>query len=285
MNVMGTKLLRVGVISLLSVVALTGCVSQKKYDELKFAERNCNAERQRLAQELADAKAQNSDLQDEISRLKSDLADKKRIIAALQQQISGAKEALTRMTSVYEKLATARIPSPQIQINLPPELDKALKDFATRHPNMVTYDSKRGLVKFVSDVLFDLGSDKVKPEAKKSLVELAKILTSPAVKNFDVVVVGHTDNIPIVKPSTRAKHPTNWHLSVHRAIAVMKVLEDNGVDPRILGVMGYGEYRPIASNDTPEGRAKNRRVEVYILPKKISASPVSDVKKKVTIEK
>ncbi len=284
MNIIRVNKLKSSVI-VLCVIALTGCVSQKKYDELKFAERNCNAERQRLAEELANAKDQNGNLQSEISRLKSDLADKERTIAALQQQISGAKEALSKMTSVYEKLAAARIPSPQIQINLPPELDKALKDFAARHPEMVTYDSKRGLVKFVSDVLFDLGSDKVKPEAKKSLAELAKILTGPTVKNFDVVVVGHTDNIPIAKPSTRAKHPTNWHLSVHRAISVMRVLEDNGVSPEILGVMGYGEYRPIASNSTAQGRAKNRRVEVYILPKKIAATPVDSTKKKIKIEK
>ncbi len=284
MNAKIVKLFRAGVV-FVCAFAVTGCVSQKKYDELKFAERNCNAERQRLAEELANAKDQNSSLQNEISKLRADLSDKERTISALQQQISGAKEALSKMTSVYEKLAAARIPSPQIQINLPPELDKALKDFAARHPEMVTYDSNRGLVKFVSDVLFDLGSDKVKPEAKKSLAELAKILTGPTVKNFDVVVVGHTDNIPIAKPSTRAKHPTNWHLSVHRAISVMRVLEDNGVSPKILGVMGYGEYRPIASNETAEGRAKNRRVEVYILPKKISATPAATSKKKIVIEK
>ncbi len=283
MNRMITGLFKTGTVLLLAI-AVTGCVSQKKFDELKFAERNCNAERQRLAEQLANAKEQNGTLQDELNRLRANLADKDRTISALQQQISGAKEALSKMTNVYEKLATARIPSTQIQINLPPELDKALKDFASRHPDMVTYDSKRGLVKFSSDILFDLGSDKVKPKAQKSLAELAKILTGPSIKNFDVVVVGHTDNIPIVKPSTRAKHPTNWHLSVHRAIAVMEILKDNGVSPKILGVMGYGQYRPIASNDTPEGRAKNRRVEVYIVPKKIgSQAPVKT--KTIKIEK
>lgn len=257
----------IGVAILSIAVAFSGCVSQKKYDELKFAERQCNAERERLAAELANAQEQNAQYAQEIERLKRLLEEKDQTIAALNEQLTGSKEALRKMTDIYEKLATVRIPSTQIQVALPPELDKALKDFATKHPDVVSYDSNRGVLKFVSDILFDLGSDVVRPDAAKTLSELAKILSQPAAKQFDVVIVGHTDNTPIVRPATKAKHPTNWHLSVHRAISVMEVMEKAGLDPKNIGVMGYGEYRPVAPNDTAENKAKNRRVEIYIVPK------------------
>ncbi len=281
------KILGMGLVGL--VLIASGCVSQKKYDELKFAERQCNAERERLAAELANCQEQNSLYQKEINRLKAAVAEKDETINTLREQVTGAKDALRKMTDIYEKLATARIPSTQIQVTLPPELDKALRNFAAKHPDMVTYDSTRGVLKFVSDILFDLGSDHVKPQASKMLAELAKILSAPAAKQFDVVVVGHTDNTPIVRPATKAKHPTNWHLSVHRAISVMKIMTQAGLNPKNVGVMGYGEFRPVAPNDTRENKAKNRRVEIYIVPKTtIGTQPTkapAPAKKKIIIEK
>jgi len=117
---------------------------------------------------------------------------------------------------------------------------------------------------------------------------LAGIIDSPAAADFDAVIVGHTDNIPIVKPETKAKHPTNWHLSVHRAISVMNVLRGGAVAPDRLGVMGYGEYRPAVANDTKANRAKNRRVEVYLVPKHAvgqQSSKSARAKRDVAVEK
>src|SRR5690606_7149529 len=84
---------------------------------------------------------------------------------------------------------------------------------------------------------------------------------------FDVVVVGHTCDTRIAREETRREHKTNWHLSTHRAIAVMNMLAEHQVALDRIGVMGYGEQRPIASNSTPEGKQKNRRVEIYLVPK------------------
>jgi len=128
------------------------------------------------------------------------------------------------------------------------------------------YDAKRGVVKWKSDLLFALGSDVVKENAKQSLNGFAQIMNSPAAANFEVLVVGHTDNTRIGKPSTLEQHPTNWHLSTHRAIAVGRVLQNDGLTPDKIGVMGFGEYRPVASNATEAGRSQNRRVEVYVVP-------------------
>jgi chemotaxis protein MotB len=251
---------------LLMGLLLSGCVSQGKYDELKFAQRNCEAERERLSAELAGARNTIQGLEAEIARLKDLLKNREDIITALKKQLGGTDEALQKMTKVFEDLA-AKQAAPLAFAPLPRELSNALKQFAERHPGLVTYDESRGVLKFTSDLVFDLGSADVKPEVVPALQEFAKIMELPDASNFDAVIVGHTDNVRIGKPETRAKHPTNWHLSVHRSISVLNILENAGVAPTRMGVMGYGEFRPIADNTTAENRAKNRRVEIYIVPK------------------
>jgi chemotaxis protein MotB len=149
---------------------------------------------------------------------------------------------------------------------LPPELDTALRNFATRHPDSVEFDSARGTVKWKSDLLFALGSDVVMDSAKGSLQEFARIMNSPAAEPFDITIVGHTDNTRIAKPATKAKHPTNWHLSAHRAISVMDVLRDYSIAEGRMGVMGYGEYRPLVDNTDAAAKSQNRRVEIYVVP-------------------
>jgi chemotaxis protein MotB len=129
----------------------------------------------------------------------------------------------------------------------------------------MTYESQQGMVKFRSDLTFDLGSAEVKDEARASLKKLAGIIDSPMAGEYTACIVGHTDNVPISKPSTKAQHPTNWHLSVHRAIAVMEELQKAGVPSARMGVAGYGEYRPVAGNQARSGNAANRRVEIYIV--------------------
>ena len=251
----------------------SGCVSQQKYDELKLANRNCNANRERLAQDLVATRARTGGLEKEIAGMGQSNLAKDQTIRNLQSEADAARDTIRKMTDVYEALAAARIPSGQITISpLPPELDSALKQFAADNPGTVQYDANRGVVKLVSDVLFDLGSDQIKSQAIASLEQLAKIVGSQAAEDFDVVVVGHTDDIRIGKPQTRAKHPTNWHLSVHRSIAVMNVLEGAGVKQKKIGVMGYGQYRPLVPNDSAENRAQNRRVEIYLVGQKAVAT-------------
>ena len=150
---------------------------------------------------------------------------------------------------------------------LPVELSTLLEDFA-KNNDMVEYDSERGIVKFKSDLLFDKGSDQVASTAASAIKSLCGILNTPEGKEFDVLIAGHTDNIPIQKPATKEKHPTNWHLSVHRAIAVLNVMQSDGIVPERMSVRGFGEYRPIAPNKPNNGgNEQNRRVEIYIIPK------------------
>jgi chemotaxis protein MotB len=130
----------------------------------------------------------------------------------------------------------------------------------------VEYDSARGIVKLKSDLLFEIGSDTVKADAKQALASLSGILNTERGKEFDVIVAGHTDDIRIGKPETRAKHPTNWHLSAHRAISVLTLMSQSNIAPTRLSARGFGEYRPVVPNRPgKKGHPQNRRVEIYIV--------------------
>ncbi len=256
-------------LAVLFATILGGCVSQGKYDELKFAQRNCEAERERLTAELAGAQNTIRTMDQEIKRLKDLLAEREAFIQALKDRLEKAGIALGKLTDIYGKLAErpfGNLGAP-LQTPLPPAVNQALIDLAKKFPNLIEYDPARGVLRFKSDLLFDVGSATVKEEAIPALQEFAKVMAIPEAGTLDAVIVGHTDNIPIGKPGTRQAHPTNWHLSVHRSISVMDVLKNAGVSQDRMGVMGYGEFRPIAPNEGRRGNARNRRVEIYLVPK------------------
>lgn len=126
--------------------------------------------------------------------------------------------------------------------------------------------AERGLVlTFVAEVLFDSGKDKIRPEAEQSLAKVASVIREK-VPDREVGIEGHTDNEPIKHSGWRS----NWELSTGRATSVLHLLDDNGVEPSQMVASGFGEYRPVVSNDAPEGRQKNRRVEIVILPKQLT---------------
>ncbi|UOE93593.1 OmpA family protein [Alkalihalobacillus sp. LMS39] len=120
-----------------------------------------------------------------------------------------------------------------------------------------------GLMIIIHDeIMFAPGVAVLKPTAKKVVVSLADILAQDP--PLHIRISGHTDNVPIHNDSFQS----NWDLSAVRALNVMNIfLENDNIKPKQLSIAGYGEYQPIASNDTPEGREKNRRVEVLVLPK------------------
>ncbi len=126
--------------------------------------------------------------------------------------------------------------------------------------------AERGLViTFVAEVLFDSGKAKLKKNAYHALGEVASVLIKE-LKDRNVGIEGHTDNKPIKYSGWKS----NWELSSARATSVVHYLIDKErISPQRLSATGYGEYRPVASNATPEGRQKNRRVEIIIMPKKI----------------
>jgi chemotaxis protein MotB len=135
---------------------------------------------------------------------------------------------------------------------------------ATNHLNgkLQTSLTDEGLaITILNDILFDSGSAEVRPKDRELAKEISELLVMNPPRN--VIISGHTDNVPI----HNAQFASNWELSVMRAVNFMKVLLENPkLDPRWFSAKGYGEYKPVAPNNTPEGRMKNRRVEILILP-------------------
>lgn len=121
----------------------------------------------------------------------------------------------------------------------------------------VTEGIKGVTVEINASVLFALGDAKLEPEAVKALRAVADVLAST---EFPITVEGHTDPTPI----KTSQFPSNWELSGARAASVVRLFIDSGVGPQRLTATGYGEQRPIAANDTPDGRARNRRVTILI---------------------
>ncbi|UCE49853.1 MAG: OmpA family protein [Phycisphaerales bacterium] len=229
-----------------------------------------------------DLRIQNDIQRRHIADLESQLEANKLELQRLRNELAAAQQTGgIEVQSLRDKLAALEENKKQLEglikslqeklllggTAVPVELSTLLEDFANQH-DMVTYDASRGVVRFKSDLLFEVGSDNVASASVPAVQALSGILNSEEAKDFDVIVAGHTDDIRIGKPSTRAKHPTNWHLSVHRAISVKDIMEKSGVDPIRLSVRGFGEYRPIEENlPNKKGNPKNRRVEIFIVPK------------------
>jgi chemotaxis protein MotB len=131
-------------------------------------------------------------------------------------------------------------------------LDESLKTHLTDEGLLIT---------ILNDVFFDSGRAEVRIGNTTLAQDISELLVTRPPRN--VVISGHTDNVPI----SNSQFDSNWHLSVMRAVNFMKVLlENESLDPRRFSAKGFGEYQPVESNDTREGRAKNRRVELLILP-------------------
>ena len=142
------------------------------------------------------------------------------------------------------------------------ELEKRLQDEINIKQVKVEMEPKGLVITFVSEVLFDSGKAKLRKDSYSKLDKVAGVLNT-TVADLNVGIEGHTDNRPI----KRSGWKSNWELSTSRALSVLHYLSDKSVAEPRLAAIGYGEYKPVASNDSREGRQKNRRVEIVILPK------------------
>jgi chemotaxis protein MotB len=130
----------------------------------------------------------------------------------------------------------------------------------------------RMILQLPNDVLFDSGQAVVKPDGQRALGQVAGVLKTLGGRKFQVA--GHTDNVPI----DRAKFASNWELSTARAVAVVHILVSQGVANEALSAAGYGEYAPLIANDTAEHKAKNRRIEISLVPAMDELVNLPDVK-------
>jgi chemotaxis protein MotB len=237
-----------------------GCVSQKHADDMQTMYR-------RSQEQIIDLKAQLEECNKRVAAMSSVPAPTPQMVQDpnLLAQLSSLRSERDRLNQALIEAKQALIAASQTAV-LPLEIDNDLEQLAQSNSAMMQYDKKMGMIKFSSDLTFASGSTDISAGAQSGLAQLAAVMRKPIAQKYELRIVGHTDNVRIGKPATRAAHPTNWHLSVHRAIAVKDILAKAGVDQYRMQVAGDGEFRPVAPNVPRKGNAANRRVEIYIVP-------------------
>ncbi len=196
----------------------------------------------------------------------------------LQARLQAATNQLSRLGSLQKKYRDLLTGLPGDPLKLPGPILNQFQQLMEKYPQF-DFDSLTGVSKFHGDLLFASGSDEIRPEGEQLLQEFARIMNDPIASQFKILVVGHTDDVPIRKPSTRKKHETNWDLSAHRATAVTKRLAKLGMDETRLGIAGYSKYQPKQPNLDDQARQQNRRVEIYILPADSSVAGLEQPKR------
>ena len=202
---------------------------------------------------------------DKMSKLKGELNSLESEVSTLEAEVTDLESELDT-TSAELNSAAAQLNSANSELSA---LEKAQRDLENRLKNEINDKEvkvemlEKGLtITFVSEVLFNSGKADLRKDSLAKINKVAKVLNT-TVRDLNVGVEGHTDNVPIKKSGWKS----NWELSSARALSVLDHLTKvNGVAPDRLAVTGYGEYRPVATNNTKEGRQKNRRVEIVILP-------------------
>ena len=210
-------------------------------------------------QKLDEAKEENAMLTNRLEALGQDVAAMK-----LKGEMTEEERA-----ELAERLAEAKIKMAELQ-RRQQEAEARMKQFRNmllQFQDMiksgevkVAVRDGRLVVELAEDVLFDSGQARLKKAGQKALSAVTQILKQVPDRKFQVA--GHTDNIAI---RTR-RFASNWELSTARAVNVVKFMQEQGMEPDRLSAAGYGEFSPVASNDTPEGRAENRRIEIVLQP-------------------
>jgi chemotaxis protein MotB len=286
-------------LAIAAAALVTGCVSTEKYDaslaEISTLETEKAGLEERLYEtrnRLSEESAARSTLENEAAALRDEVENLKRQKDSLFELNTDLNDAIAGLSD--EKLAVMKEKENTIAKlleenrtaleKLSKEKQRAIREREHAMAEMKqTYDSlvselndeiKKGEIavtrlkdrlslSMVEKILFDSGSSDIKQNGKAVLDRVAEILRK--VTDKQIRIEGHTDNVPI-GPVLAAKFPTNWELSTARSTTVVRYLHDKGVDPALLSAAGYSEYRPVASNETDEGKAKNRRIEIVLIP-------------------
>lgn len=257
-----------------SAITLTSCVSNKKYSSLQgeydALNKEYNATQMALAESrannksletmLAEARKRNQELKDDYAALQGSLDQSLKQSAQGSVNISKLVDEINASNKYIKQLVEAKSKSDSLNMVLTNNLTRSLS-----RDELQDVDIKvlKGVVyiSLADNMLFKSGSYQINERAMETLSKIAKIIKD--YRDYDVLVEGNTDNVPISRTNIR----NNWDLSALRASSVVQVLQDRfDVDPARLTAGGRGEYNPIATNGTAEGRQLNRRTQIIITP-------------------
>lgn len=261
--------------SLVMITLATGCVSNKKfaqlqssYNDLQNQNRELDGRYQSTQRELTGAKTRVESLEEQIAAQRTGLAA---LQAALDKCLNSTSQGNVNISKLVDEinasnryiqhLVNTKNKSDSLNMVLTNNLTRSLSREELRD---VDVQVLKGVVYIsLSDkMLYKSGSYEISPTAGETLAKVAKIITD--YKDYDVLIEGNTDNVPISQKNIR----NNWDLSALRASSVVQALQnDHGVDPKRLTAGGRGEYNPVATNGTEDGKAKNRRTQIIVTPK------------------
>ena len=236
--------------AVLTVFAAAGCVTQGEFDKMQ-GEKNqeiasLQSSRSSLEQQVRNLESQRASLEKQRDGLTKEKDSLTRQIAALEQQRAQLQASEKQVEARYDALLA----------NLNEEVKKGQLQ-VRQLKGMLTVD-------VAEQLFFDSGRATLKDTGKEVLKKVAD-----AIKSYDdkaIRIVGHTDNVPI-SGNLQKVFPSNWELSAARATTVVRFLQDTGIPPERLVATGRAEYAPVAPNDSPEGRQKNRRIEITLIDK------------------
>lgn len=222
----------------LSAVLLSACVSSGKYDEAM-------AEMEKMRSSLGDTQGELSTSQSENDRMRKSLGSTQAKLTASQAEIATLSkiEAETkRRNEIYAQFVNR------------------LQSMIDGGKLTVNIDAGRIVINLPNNVLFKTGSANLNPEGQEALTQIGGVLTQFSDRRFQIE--GHSDNVPIKS----SRFPSNWELSTARALSVVHLLTEMGVNPENISAAGFGEFRPRADNEDEDGRKLNRRIEIVMLP-------------------
>jgi chemotaxis protein MotB len=245
-----------------------GCVSKSEYMKTVDAANALEVDNTRLKNELAAAGKRHD-------QLTADRAELERLLTArsgeLGKSITDLRQRVNALESDNARLAQELADAQKAREEKVKELSSTYEQLVDKMKGeiakgQVTISELKGklTVNMVDAILFDSGKAEIKPEGLVVLGKVIEILKS--VDDKAIRIEGHTDTMPITG-SLAQRYPTNWELSAARAINVARYLQKQAIDPALLSAAGFGEFKPVADNMTPEGRAKNRRIEIVLVAK------------------
>ena len=254
---------------------MTGCASKKDLENCQTENKSLTESLQTAREDLAAKNSRVASLEEQLAAQKQALAEQKRAYVALQQSLDKSLTNASQNNVSIEKLVDQINESNQYIRHLvevkskSDSLNMVLTNNLTRSLSKeelkeVDVQVLKGVVyiSLADNMLYKSGSYEINSRAAETLSKIAKIIKD--YKDYDVLIEGNTDNVPIKKTNIR----NNWDLSTLRASSVVQALQnDYGVDPKRLTAGGRGEYNPVASNDTEVGKQRNRRTQIIITPK------------------
>jgi len=256
-----------------ATLLVSSCASKKDLEACQLENKSLTSSYQSAKEQLAAANTRVSSLEDQIAQLKK---SNESLQAALDKSLTNASSNNVNISKLVDQinesnqyirhLVEVKSKSDSLNMVLTNNLTRSLSKEELKE---VDVQVLKGVVyiSLADNMLYKSGSYEINDRAAETLSKIAKIITDYA--DYDVLIEGNTDNVPINTESALMKNiRNNWDLSALRAASVVQYLQDHfGVNPKRLTAGGRGEYNPLVSNDTEVGRQRNRRTQIIITPK------------------